>query len=320
MKYFLTKTFILLVLVLFSIVSVFCLADGYTDAYYMRFTTPSQKSMILGTSRAAQGIRPDIINANLNRNDLFNYSFTIGHSPYGPVYLNSIKRKLDQHTDKGIFILAIDPWSISSNISDPEDVTEFFENDLFLKDLKNVSQYPNFSYLMNFYNQPYRNILLMSKYGIDIQKKIFNPNWIMFLHKDGWLDISIKNMDSVYLSDRLEETVKMYKNKHLPSSKRSSTRVDYLELTINYLKNYGEVFLVRLPIHPRIMEIEENFMPEFNEIVHDVSKSHKVPFLDLTEMNAKYTYIDGNHLYKESGKEVSKIISAWISSLEPPDK
>ncbi|MCY0969567.1 hypothetical protein ACM642_10780 [Chryseobacterium sp. CY353] len=33
-------------------------AGGNTDSFYKRFTSPQQSNLILGNSRAAQGIRP----------------------------------------------------------------------------------------------------------------------------------------------------------------------------------------------------------------------------------------------------------------------
>ena len=67
--------------------SIFIQVDGNTDPYYKRFTTPTNNSLILGVSKAAQGLQPQVFNNILNRKDLFNYSFTISSSPYGKLYL-----------------------------------------------------------------------------------------------------------------------------------------------------------------------------------------------------------------------------------------
>lgn len=60
-------------------------ADGYTDPFYIRFTTPKQNNLILGTSRAAQGLQPDVFK-DILETDVYNYAFTVTHSPYGPTY------------------------------------------------------------------------------------------------------------------------------------------------------------------------------------------------------------------------------------------
>ena len=69
-----------------------CLSGGpYTDPFYLRFTTPQKKSLVIGTSRAAQGIVPSVMTSILNKKgwgeDLYNYSFTIMSSAYGEPYL-----------------------------------------------------------------------------------------------------------------------------------------------------------------------------------------------------------------------------------------
>ena len=92
---------------------ILLLADNETDGYYGRFTTPAYSSLILGSSRAGQGIEPDILNAHLGlKNDaFFNYSFTVFKSAFGDPYLEAIKRKLKDPVDAGFFILELNPWS-----------------------------------------------------------------------------------------------------------------------------------------------------------------------------------------------------------------
>lgn len=74
-------------------------ADGYTDPFYMRFTTSKQNSLILGTSRAAQGLQPKFFDSIL-KETILNYSFTVAHSPFGKTYLRSIKKKMDLNSKK----------------------------------------------------------------------------------------------------------------------------------------------------------------------------------------------------------------------------
>ncbi|RZK48424.1 MAG: hypothetical protein EOO59_16825, partial [Hymenobacter sp.] len=92
------------------------LRRGYVDAFYARFASPPAGSLVLGTSRAAQAILPSALAARLGRHydgPWLNYAFTLAESPYGPGYLSSIRRKLAAGTTQGLFILAVDPWSLS---------------------------------------------------------------------------------------------------------------------------------------------------------------------------------------------------------------
>jgi hypothetical protein len=277
---------------------VFWEADGKTDPFYKRFTTDRQCSLILGTSRAAQSLLPEIFNSELNKVDFFNYSFTLGHSPYGPTYLKSIKKKLDHNSHDGVFIIAVDPWSISSKTVDPNDSLGFREVERILGKTSLVNYHPNFEYLINSYNSQYLDILIG---GSDK----------MILHEDGWLEVTV-DMDSDKVAERIKNKINNYNNQNLLAYHYSSYRYDYLGKTISYLKNYGKVYLVRLPIHPKMFEIEKLLLNDFDYRMNMLSETHKIPYFNLTNKNSQFQYTDGNHLYKESGKEVSRLISALI--------
>jgi hypothetical protein len=63
----------------------FLSADGYSDSFYPKFTTPKQNNLILDTSKVAQGLNPYVINKILDI-EMYNYSFSISSSPYGIKY------------------------------------------------------------------------------------------------------------------------------------------------------------------------------------------------------------------------------------------
>ena len=151
------KRFILHILVLSLFVGlsgylVLMQADGSTDAFYAKFTTPKQQSLIIGSSRAAQGIHPQTINENLPHTAIYNYAFSRIHTPYGKPYLESIQRKLKPDTKDGLFIVEVNPWSVCKKKGELLDTLHFSEKASFLGTIKNVSANPNLTYLLNFYN------------------------------------------------------------------------------------------------------------------------------------------------------------------------
>lgn len=302
MKGFIFKLFLFVAVVTILFVWIFSSANGYTDAYYLRFTTPPQSNLILGTSRGAQAIQPAVLKDSLGK-DFLNYCFTLTNSPYGPIYFNSIKKKLKSESTNSIFILTVDPWSISSITEDPNDIAHFREKDRFLDNTYFVNMNPNFEYLIkNAGRNEYKHLI----FG--------NHDSSTFLHQDGWLEISVP-MDSVSKNKRLEKKVTEYRNGPLKQYKFSSVRFSSLKETIEYLNKKGHVYLVRLPIHPKFLEIENEFMPDFNKKIQTL-----IPitygYLDMTLQNDKFEYVDGNHIYKESGEQVTKDISSWIKKQE----
>ncbi|MFD2542040.1 hypothetical protein ACFSSB_06870 [Lacinutrix gracilariae] len=269
--------------------------NGHVDAFYSRFTTPKQSSLVLGTSRAAQGIVPEVLNEELGRDDIFNYSFTVAHSSYGPVYLESIKKKIVKNSNDCVYIVTVDPWSISADKEDQNNILKFIENGKCVETIWFVNSKPNVQYLLFNYNESYINL--------------FNKNKKMFLHDDGWLEVNVKKMDSV----RINERVKFYKEEIMPNNTFSKVRFEYLLKTIQFLKKHGKVYLIRLPIHPKLMEVEMQYMANFNGYINEAINLSN-DYFDMTKFNNEFDYTDGNHLYKESSKKVSKLIVNRINN------
>jgi hypothetical protein len=274
------------------------MADGYTDPFYLRFTSAKQSSMIIGTSRSAQGILPSVLNKELNRTDIYNFSFTLLHSPFGESYLNLINLKLDKKNRNGLFIIAVDPWSISSEFNN--NIEKIPEKETFTGKLKFVDLNPNLPYLLNYFDGNLMKIILPKRHKQ------------MFLHNDGWLEVNIP-MDKKSVDDRiiLKEKEYVFNSKRFSISKY---RMQYLEKTIDLLKNYGKVILVRMPLHQKIYKIENYYFQNFNNMITQISINKHISFFDYTNFNGDYTYTDGNHLYKGSANEFSKILSQKIKN------
>lgn len=296
MKRFLGHSIVFLTLILGTMTYVFYQADGYTDPFYARFTSPPQRSLIIGTSKAAQGLRPDILNKTLP-DSIYNFAFTVAHSPFGPAYLNGIKRKLTKDsTEQGVFIVVVDAWSISDANIDPNDEDSFDENKSFLNRLTTVSANPNIPYLLTYYKNNYA--------------KVFDRDAVAFVHDDGWLEINTR-MNPEVVAVRIQNKAVSLQEK----TKRyqlSSTRLSYLYKTIAYLKERGEVYVITLPVHPDLTEIDSAVIPEFTELMYALSRETYVPYLDLSKENTQHTYTDGIHLYKDSALEVSERVARWV--------
>ncbi len=298
MRKFIINLLLFAAVIGFSIGIILCGADGYSDAYYLRFTTPKQSSLIIGNSKSAQGLQPDIINRTLYR-DIYNYSFDISKSPYGPKYLESIKRKLNKKSRNGIFIVTVDCWSISTKGKNPNDTKHFSENNACVGAMETVDQNPNFEYLLKYMSGSYYRIIFKSPVAV--------------LNQNGWYEVSL-DMDAASVDRRTKATLSSYRNNR-STYKYSQIRYNYLIKTIDYLDQYGDVYLVRLPISPQLMAIENQFAPNFNQLMKKPAEKTG-GFLDLTAENAAFQYTDGVHLSKNSGKLVSEKIANWILKQE----
>ena len=104
-------------------------------------------------------------------------------------------------------------------------------------------------------------------------------------------------MDSSIVQKRTTKRLTAYEDDVLPTHKFSTFRLAYLNKTIQYLKKFGKVYLVRLPVSTKMFNLETFYMNDFDSrIAKAINTSDG--YLDMTPLNANYTFTDGNHLHK----------------------
>lgn len=285
MKRFLRKASIFLFLFFGIVIALLSIIDciGWTDSAYLRFTSKGQQSLIIGTSRAAQGIVPSIINdfdfGGSYRLPIYNFSFNVGESPYGEVYYNAIKRKVGVNPNHdSVFILAVDPFSLSNEIN--QDCNREREKGGRLDWIKHYYR-PQIFYLLK-YCRPWR----------------WANSSHETLHDDGWLEIHGIPMDSLSCSNRLRLKMEEYNSMIIiPSSERMS----WLVKCITYLKQYGKVYLCRIPVSEEMLSWEDINWPSFDAVIDSVAIITDVDYINFRNHSGNFRTTDGNHLYfKES--------------------
>jgi hypothetical protein len=287
------------------------LRRGYVDAFYARFTSPPAGSLVLGTSRAAQGIKPSVLAMQLGKSyegPWLNYAFTLAESPYGPGYLSSIQRKLALGTKKGLFVLAVDPWSLAL----PKDVklgdrrftkgrnVLFPEEKSMVSQVASVSQNPNLDYLAHYLHRPFYQLLLNADTAHVVER----------LHPDGWLEIALPppTADTALLRRRTAEKLATYR-KLAATSSPSFERYLSLLGTIDLLKQHGRVVLVRLPTDPAMAALERQFHPDFDQLMSQPR------VLYLNYLDQPYPTNDGNHITRQAAEQFSQQLAADIARL-----
>lgn len=315
------KLFVRHIILFLSIVALLHLglafiADVTTDDYYLKFSSPKQSSLILGTSRAKQGIIPSVLSSSIENSNLsiFNFSFTLKSSPFGLVYFNAIKQKIDLESKDGCFIVTVDPWSLSKKISDvnktPDSLSVLFG-------ISDFTSQPNFKYLFKQFPHGWGRILLnriekpiLKYYSSQLDSSLTGA--FSMLDNDGWLDVYTP-LDSAFVKRKEAEIFESYRNKSNYQT-GSESRIEYLDTIVEFLSNHGKVYVVRLPVHKKMLSIEQQYMPDFNNKISNALLKSK-GYLDFSTLDNEYSYTDGNHLTKTSAKEVTQHIGEWISGM-----
>lgn len=296
---------LLLKLLIFSVLNLLLFSaflikyGGFVDYFYFKFTTPKQYSMIVGDSRALQDIQPKVLDSCLNKTDYklptYNFCFTMAQSAYGPSYLDAIKRKLNTNADNQLFILAVTPWSLANRHPELEEESDFFLEDAPPHNMRFMNINPNFEYIIKNYS--YFHF-----------KGVFRKNSI--LYKDGFLENNNLPED--------EETFQKWKTNELNILTEKASewdvspyRLNWLSKTISYLNQYGTVFLVRLPVDPEMLLIENDFWESLTGDIERIAEEYDVEYLDFSNQNDWDTY-DGHHLNKYAAAKFTSVLSERI--------
>lgn len=276
---------------------------GMTDYAYKRFTSEKQASLIIGTSRATQGIQPQVVNRFLSNKQfdlpIYNFSFTIGDSPFGEVYFNAIKKKLKKNKNNSLFIIAVDPWSLSLIDEEIYKGIPSREDDNCLNMIRFISIKPNFEYLFRYFHPT------------------IDPSWwsvfvsspVGHLHDDGWYEVNYK-MDAVAVKKNIREKLTVYSQYKVL---KSDERLNSLIKILTYLKKYGSVYMCRIPVDEEMFLLEDKVWKDFDVDMSSIANRHSVPYFTFRSDHARFKTIDGNHLYKDDGKiftaELCKLIN-----------
>jgi hypothetical protein len=263
---------------------------------------------VLGTSRAAQGIKPGVLAMHSGKSyegPWLNYAFTLAESPYGPGYLSSIERKLVPGTKRGLFVLAVDPWSLSlpkaALVTKP---LAFPEAQSMVSQLASISQNPNLDYLAHYLHRPFYQLLLNADTAHVVER----------LHPDGWLEIALPppSADTALLRRRTAEKLATYR-KLAATSSAAKTRYASLSETISFLQKHGQVVLVRVPTGPEMAALEKEYQPDFDQQVQKLADFKHVPYLNY--LDQPYPTNDGNHITRQAAEQFSQQLAADIARL-----
>ena len=297
---FLLKIFLLglIVCVLYIFFSYGIDKLGMSDWAYKRFAAQKYYSLVIGTSRAAQGIQPVVINSYFKNDEyqlpIYNFSFTVVASPYGELYYNAIDKMIetDGNQKRGLFILSVDPWALAEE--EKMDAAFFRETESVLSNVPLLNCRPNYLYLLRYF-------------------RITDSEWFTNfaeLQDDGWYKVNFEMSDSL-VENNVRAKLKTYYDYKI---KKSNYRLKWLSITIEHLKRYGKVFLCRIPTHECMLDLEKKNWPDFDNDMQKLADQFHVPYFNFMYKCNSYRTIDGNHLYKDDGVRFTNDLCDSIKS------
>jgi len=302
-RIFITKLFLVCAFILGIHLAVIPWIDGTTLVYFHKFSSPPQTSLILGTSRASQAVLPSILRDSLNK-EVFNYAFNGTMSPFGDVYNRAIQQKLEEGTETGTFIICADPWAISLGVDSVTGKESIIEERSSLKSMKTFNGYPNLEYVYREYNQGWGSIAYNR----------WRNTSTTYGHEDGWIEVN-RAVDLEEIEKRTKVKAKGFQNS-IPKSHFSEYRYTKLKELIQLLEPHGNVYIVRLPVSEVFYQIENQYMPEFDSLMTDLTKQYNVPYFQMQSHSDNMIFNDGHHINHSKGPLCTSLIAQWIKKQE----
>lgn len=298
MRKFLLGTLYVLAIMLVSVMVLLALLDrmGWSDSDYKRFTSGRQQSVIVGTSRAAQGIRPEVINSyfaiSATSKPVYNFSFTVNASPYGEVYYEAIRKKVEANPSKGsLSIISVDPYSLSDDTALDSERRKR-ESSQMLNKVRLYTR-PQFGYLLRY-----------------CRPQVWRTSRECTLHDDGWLEIKDIPMDKESVAVRADRKMTEYGQiTILPSE----WRAHWLREIVELLQNNGEVYLCRIPVSEAMKAREDEMWPTFEDDMSDLADGCGVRYISFADFAGQYRTTDGNHLFKEDAMTFTECLCDSIA-------
>ncbi len=302
----LNKFLIKLVVLCIAFIGVYALfinklSKGTVDIYYNKLNQEAG-SLILGLSRADQGISPYIIENDLSSFDfskpVINFAMNAHQSAFGEVYLKGVMKKIENNNNNGIFIISLNPGNFTVPITTSEENVFSLDKASIIGSINNLTKKPNYDYLISKYESPL--------YSTFFDKK----NWRHLVsHNNGWNEvILISENDTITEADInnwKSQTIDYYK-REVEKIRVSNYRMSYFIKTIEFLKTKGSVFLIRMPSDISVLKFAKNNWSDFDHDMDSVSTLYNVPYFNYSSQSNEYKTYDGSHLESESAKKFTK--------------
>ena len=308
MKRFLIKL-IVLVLLLTSVYLLLVdkLSKGYVDMYYNKFTERAG-SLILGLSRADQGIAPHILERSLVEHDfeLPLVNFASNQSFYGDVYHQAITKKLKNDMNTGLFILSVTPGSFTAPKGAGAKEIELFDEESVMGKADEFASNPNYNYIMNCYGQSLYNSIYNTTKWENLKT-----------HLNGWNELQIKSS----IMKITDKDINIWKSQNISFYERKSRTEEFQKIRlqafldiVTFLKGKGKVFLVRLPADSDVIALENKNHNNFDHQMDSIAKIYGIPYLNYSTRQGSLKTYDGSHLESESAKKFTALLSRDIGS------
>jgi len=281
------------------------LSQGFVDMYYPKFTQEAG-SLIIGLSRADQGIDPQILEDRLQGDGcaMPMVNFAANQNYFGEVYHRAIQEKLGPIKGQRVFIVSVSPGSFSAPKGFGDKGIRTLDGKMAIGKAGDFTSKPNYNYIMNCYGMGLYTALIDDR------------GWANLVsHENGWNELSLEAGSSTISRALMLDWKKQnlaYYDRQLHKSEIKAHRKEWFLKTLDHLKGEGTVYLIRMPVDTEILEFETQSWPGFTAYINSISHEKKIPYFDYTQGPGTFATYDGSHLHGESAKAFTELLARDI--------
>jgi len=298
MKKFITNIFCFFIILLFIAIMIDYRLEKnintHSELQYIETTNPNKNAdfIILGTSLAAHGIRPEILDSI----GIKSYNFSLnGSNPQ--FYINWYKNIFSKYYKKPKYCLIEVAWFLFDDNRlwrRYEQDSEYFPYNVYISNLLDFERYNSIQLILNRY--PF----VKHKYIKDLK--------YLFMKKDDFPFVMTKFNDGFVPYEPNKSKIEKKSFKH----KSNRVNQKYFEELINILLNDGiKLIFISVPEYGTKEDYQK--LKEF-DIFNKIARKHSIPFFNYniekrTFINDKKKfYSDLQHLNSNGSIEFSKIL------------
>ena len=281
-------------------------------------------SMVFGTSRSAQGVKPEVLEKIAPHfGKWLNFSFNLGDSPWNDAYTDAIIEKAECSIDPseaGYFLIFVDPWVLDETCGNGKD--SWLQEDWVSVCNVNLFQFAwhNTSPLGVLGIGAGNDLLSVCVSSVPRQILAFfsGQKQSIMAHgvgRDGWLSNSTQ-LSTSEKQRGIEGLVKTYREEKTRGTVwPGKDNYGALARLIRHLK-FGypnsQISLVRPPVHQEMIALENEWFPEANDWFEQFASRHELDFIDFNDFSNNKTTLDFNdahHLSSKGAHQFSAIIA-----------
>lgn len=285
-------------------------------------------SMIFGTSRSAQGVNPAVLEQCApHTGKWFNFSFTLGTSPWNEAYADAVIEKIDcsiQQDKPPTFLLFVDPWMLDENIGKGEGTwfdepwsfvcdTSPFDYAIYKANPLDVISFGSGSDLLSVFASsiPRQIATAIRRHQPSSSTNGLQPN--------GWLpNNAFKTEDQI--SQAIEKKVDQYRTERIGTKWPCTTNTESVTKVIKHISSSfdrADLILIRPPVSNKMYQLEQNRFPKANDFFMMLAQKNGVQFIDPNEQwSEKHDLLfnDGHHMNVTGAVEFSKFLGERLTS------